>query len=255
MLFPGKIPVTTGYTMKSTLFILMLLAITAAAGSVRADIYRLDGDDETIFFTDSPHDKRFQLVMKEQQVVKSKKGSGKRLNAQQGGETASALPGADAAPGARNLPLQGRITSPIGLRSDPIDGRLRHHNGLDIAAPSGTPVKPVAPGTVIFSGWKSGYGNTVILDHNDGMITLYAHHANNSVSEGATVDSDTVIAYSGSSGRSTGPHLHFEAWRNGVNISAEFMPDSMAAGSGPLVSATVTRYLQPDGTIVFTNLR
>jgi len=240
--------------MKTTLFILMLLTITAA-GSVRADIYRLDGDDETVFFTDSPNDKRFQLVMKEQRAVKAKNGGGRRLNVPQGREAAAEQPGTDAAPETRNLPLPGRITSPVGLRSDPIDGRLRHHNGLDIAAPSGTPVKPVAPGTVIFSGWKSGYGNTVILDHNDGMITVYAHHANNSVSEGATVDSDTVIAHSGSSGRSTGPHLHFEAWRNGVNISAEFMPESMAAGTASLASAPVNRYLQPDGTIVFTNLR
>jgi len=241
--------------MKSTLFIIMLLTIAAAAGSVRADIYRLDGDDETVFFTDSPSDKRFQLVMKEQRAVKAKNGSGRRLNVPQDREATNAETATGAAPGTRNLPLQGRITSPVGLRSDPIDGRLRHHNGLDIAAPSGTPVKPVAPGTVIFSGWKSGYGNTVILDHNNGMITVYAHHANNSVSEGATVDSDTVIAHSGSSGRSTGPHLHFEAWRNGVNISAEFMPESMAAGAAYLASAPVNRYLQPDGTIVFTNLR
>ena len=256
MLLPDRQPGRADHTMKRVLFILILLTISAAAGSGRADIYRLDGDDETVFFTDSPSDKRFQLVMKEQPARRAKTGSARQPKARQGEEAAAALPAAADSPGARNLPIQGRITSPIGLRNDPIDGRLRHHNGLDIAAPSGTPVKPVAPGTVIFSGWKSGYGNTVILDHNDGMITVYAHHASNSVSEGATVTSDTVIAQSGSTGRSTGPHLHFEAWRNGVNISAEFMPDSMAAPhTGRLASAPVNRYLQADGTIIFTNLR
>lgn len=242
--------------MQRVLAILILLTISAAAGSVRADIYRLDGDDETIFFTDSPSDKRFQLVMKEQPARRAKSGSNRQLKAQQDKDPAALQPDADTASGARNLPLQGRITSLTGLRNDPIDGKLRHHNGLDIAAPNGTPVKPVAAGTVIFSGWKSGYGNTVILNHNDGMITVYAHHASNSVSEGATVDRDTVIAQSGSSGRSTGPHLHFEAWRNGVNISAEFMPDGMAAaGTRQLASVPINRYLEADGTIIFTNLR
>jgi murein DD-endopeptidase MepM/ murein hydrolase activator NlpD len=144
------------------------------------------------------------------------------------------------------------------MRHDPFDGRLKHHNGLDIAARTGTPVKPVAPGTVIFSGWKNGYGNTVILEHDNGMVTVYAHHASNSVTEGATVDTSSVIAHSGSTGRSTGPHLHFEAWQGGANITAGFMPQGYAnqdQRSKKAPDTPIRRYLQEDGTILFTNLR
>lgn len=239
--------------MKSTLFLFCLI-LTAFAGIARADIYRLDSDDETISFTDAPNDKRFQLVMKEPRGLKPGK------NRQKITKTASTPennpPSEDSGLGNRDLPVQGRITSVAGFRDDPIDGKLRHHNGLDIAAPTGTPVKPVASGTVIFSGWKPGYGNTVVLEHDDGMTTVYAHHSSNNVSEGTQVNRDTVIALTGSTGRSTGPHLHFEAWRNGINITPEFMPGNAAsAASGTLASAPINRYLQADGTIVFTNLR
>ena len=122
--------------------------------------------------------------------------------------------------------------------------------------PAVLPVKPVAPGTVIFSGWKGGYGNTVILDHHDGMVTVYAHHSSNSVSEGTSVDLNTIIALTGSTGRSTGPHLHFEAWQDGTNISSDFIPGS-SPGQTPatLAKAPIRRLLQADGTLLFTNLR
>lgn len=242
--------------MKRAISILMLFTFAAAAESVHADIYRLEGDNETVVFTDSPTDKRFQLVMKEPRGARSKKENSRQIHDSSNYEAGGGAPTAAIEHGSRNLPIQGRITSPTGLRSDPFDGKLKHHNGLDIAAPSGTPVKPVAPGTVIFSGWKNGYGNTVILDHHDGMITVYAHHASNSVTVGAPVDSGTVIARSGSSGRSTGPHLHFEAWRNGINITQDFMPGTMTAEqSRAAASPPINRYLQADGTIIFTNLR
>ncbi len=242
--------------MKRTLCLLMLLSFTASVETVRADIYRLDNGDETISFTDSPRDKRFQLVMKEQAVKQVKTGNYREKRSKTGQEAAATQLHADAGSNAGNLPVQGRITSLTGLRSDPIDGKLRHHNGLDIATPTGTPVKPVAAGTVLFSGWKPGYGNTVILDHLDGMTTVYAHHADNSVSAGALVDRDTVIAHTGSTGRSTGPHLHFEAWRFGVNITPDFMPGHMAVHRiARNASPPINRYLQADGTIIFTNLR
>lgn len=242
--------------MKSVLVIFVLLINTAAADSARADIYRLDGDDETISFTDTPNDKRFQLVIKDNRARKNSLPVTRLPKSEKNTGTAATPAEAVPAPSSLHLPIQGRITSPLGLRSDPFDGKLKHHNGLDIAAPLGTPVKPVAPGRVIFSGWKSGYGNTVILDHNDGMVTVYAHHASNSVQEGTVVGSDTVIAHSGSSGRSTGPHLHFEAWRHGVNISASFMPGSITAPSpASHAAAPINRYLQADGTLIFTNLR
>jgi murein DD-endopeptidase MepM/ murein hydrolase activator NlpD len=240
--------------MKRVLVALLILAATN--GLARADIYRLDNDDETISFTDSPNDKRFQLIMKESRARKPKAGATRSVFSRPARVSGETEPASSPATIAKALPLQGRITSQVGLRHDPFDGKLKHHNGLDIAAPSGTPVKPVAPGTVIFSGWKNGYGNTVILDHSDGMTTVYAHHASNDVTEGCLVEVDTVIAHSGSTGRSTGPHLHFEAWRNGINITEHFIPDSTAAPyTATIAAAPINRYLQADGTIVFTNLR
>jgi murein DD-endopeptidase MepM/ murein hydrolase activator NlpD len=223
-------------------------------GQVSADIYRYDGDDEVISFTDSPDDKRYQLVMKEQLPRSSKSGKGKYLDGAKQPETA--IIRRDSGDAVRTLPVDGIITSSTGLRADPFNGKLKHHNGLDIAAPSGTPVKPVAPGTVIFSGWKNGYGNTVVLDHHNGMVTVYAHHSSNSVSEGTPVDMNTVIALTGSTGRSTGPHLHFEAWQDGANITADFVPGS-SPGRTPttLAKAPIRRLLQADGTLLFTNLR
>lgn len=230
------------------------IAVSAAIAFVtpcRADIYRLDSDDDVVSFTDSPQDRRFQLIQREQRKSGPGRSASRPKTRPDADLRTEAVTGSS-----RSLPIQGRITSPTGLRSDPFDGKLKHHNGLDIAAPTGTPVKPVAPGTVIFSGWKKGYGNTVILDHHDGMVTIYAHHASNNVSVGEPVDPGTVIALSGSTGRSTGPHLHFEAWRDGSNITPEFMPG--AAGeqqAGTVASAPINRYLQADGTIVFTNMR
>ena len=113
----------------------------------------------------------------------------------------------------------------MGLRHDPIDGIVRDHKGVDIATPEGTPVKPVLPGTVIFSGYRPGYGNTVIVAHDGGMTTLYAHNSTNLKAEGDPVDRGSTIAFSGSTGRTTGPHLHFEAWQDGVNITMTFIPE------------------------------
>jgi murein DD-endopeptidase MepM/ murein hydrolase activator NlpD len=230
----------------SVIAVLAVIAVTPC----QADIYRLDGDDDVVSFTDSPQDRRFQLIQKEQ------RRAGTSRFARRPATRTTDLKSEQEVGTSRGLPIQGRITSTTGMRSDPFDGKLKHHNGLDIAAPTGTPVKPVAPGTVIFSGWKKGYGNTVILEHRDGMVTVYAHHASNNVAVGEPVDQGTVIALSGSTGRSTGPHLHFEAWRDGSNITQEFMPGAAAEQqSGTVASAPINRYLQADGTIVFTNMR
>jgi murein DD-endopeptidase MepM/ murein hydrolase activator NlpD len=238
----------------------MLLSITVTAAifcnsNGQADIYRYDGDDEVVTFTDSPNDKRYQLVMKEQQHRSTGKAGKKQQPAATKEENRPAQPAGQESILPRTLPIDGVITSQTGFRTDPFDGKLRHHNGLDIAAPSGTPVKPVAPGTVIFSGWKSGYGNTVIVDHGDGMKTVYAHHSTNNVGVGDSVDSNMVIALSGSTGRSTGPHLHFEAWQGDANITNDFMPGHSGASSSSPLHAPIRRFLQDDGTILFTNLR
>lgn len=242
--------------MKRLLLSITMIAAVCSSNEGRADIYRYEGDDEVVSFTDTPSDKRYQLVMKEQQPRSTSRSKGKYPPAAKKQESRPVQPLEQDSDLAKILPIQGIITSQTGFRTDPFDGKLKHHNGLDIAAPSGTPVKPVAPGTVIFSGWKGGYGNTVILEHNDGMKTVYAHHSGNNVSVGTAVDTNTVIALSGSTGRSTGPHLHFEAWQGDTNITQEFMPASHP-GEHPatLANAPIRRLLQEDGTILFTNLR
>ncbi len=101
-------------------------------------------------------------------------------------------------------PLRGRITSSFGMRW----GRM--HYGIDIAASHGTTVRAAASGKVIYSGWKGGYGNTVMIDHGDGVVTLYAHNSSLLVRVGQRVSAGQPIARVGSTGRSTGPHLHFE---------------------------------------------
>jgi murein DD-endopeptidase MepM/ murein hydrolase activator NlpD len=114
-----------------------------------------------------------------------------------------------------SLPVKGVITSQFGLRLDPIDGKTRHHNGIDIAVPEGTPVRPILSGKVIYSGYSKGYGNCVIVEHEDGIQTLYAHNSKNLVKVGDIVTPETFIALSGSTGRTTGPHLHFEIRKDG----------------------------------------
>ena len=101
-------------------------------------------------------------------------------------------------------PLRGRITSMYGWR------RGRHHDGIDIAARMGKPIVAAANGTVIFSGWRSGYGHMVVIQHNRLLKTVYGHTSRNYVRRGQTVKQGQVIALVGNTGRSTGPHLHFE---------------------------------------------
>ncbi len=107
-------------------------------------------------------------------------------------------------------PVYGRITSSFGRRISPISGKRSFHTGLDIGCPMDTPVKAAADGKVIFSGWKEIFGNMIIIKHDEGFITVYAHHKENLAKENDVVKAGDVIARSGTTGASTGPHLHFE---------------------------------------------
>jgi murein DD-endopeptidase MepM/ murein hydrolase activator NlpD len=103
------------------------------------------------------------------------------------------------------------VTSRFGWRTHPLTGSRRFHSGIDIAAPSGAPVVATAAGTVISSGWKGGYGKAVIIQHNNTQQTLYGHLSEVSVQAGQVITQGTTIGLVGSTGNSTGPHLHFES--------------------------------------------
>ena len=107
-------------------------------------------------------------------------------------------------------PVLGPVTSPFGWRW----GRM--HEGIDIGAASGTQIRAAAAGTVIYAGWLGGYGNLDVIDHGGGVATAYGHQSSVAVGNGASVAQGQVIGYVGSTGHSTGPHLHFEVRVNGI---------------------------------------
>lgn len=109
-------------------------------------------------------------------------------------------------------PVAGPVTSEFGLRWG------RAHNGMDFGVPIGTDVVAVRSGTVTEVGWQGGYGQTVVIDHGDGLITLSAHLSVSEVEVGSQVGAGERIARSGNTGRSTGPHLHFETKLDGVPV-------------------------------------
>ena len=110
---------------------------------------------------------------------------------------------------------ESRVTSEFGYRSDPFTGETRGHTGMDLAVPTGTPVRAALPGTVIAAQYHSSYGYYVMIDHGNGLSTLYAHNSQLLVRVGQTVEAGGIVSLSGSTGRSTGPHLHFEVRLNG----------------------------------------
>jgi len=113
-------------------------------------------------------------------------------------------------PGSFSWPVTGTITSPFGWRSNPFGGAPEFHQGLDIAAPTGTTVTAAAAGTVIMAQWYGGYGNYILIDHGGSYSTGYGHLSAIYVSSGQTVQRGQAIGAVGSTGQSTGPHLHFE---------------------------------------------
>ncbi|MFQ3587264.1 MAG: peptidoglycan DD-metalloendopeptidase family protein [Fimbriimonadaceae bacterium] len=121
--------------------------------------------------------------------------------------------------GRMTMPVRGRITSGFGMRMHPILRRTRMHTGIDISAPSGTPIVAAADGIVIATYYGRGYGNTVMIDHGGGIATLYAHCSRFFVTAGQRVQRGERIAAVGSTGLSTGPHVHFEVRVNGRPVN------------------------------------
>ncbi|MEQ8173346.1 MAG: peptidoglycan DD-metalloendopeptidase family protein [Candidatus Eremiobacterota bacterium] len=115
-------------------------------------------------------------------------------------------------------PAAGPVTSPFGWRVHPIYGEWRFHAGVDIGSDFDTPIYAAGDGVIISSDWLGGYGNTIMIDHGGGVVTLYGHCASLAVSYGQHVTKGQLVAYVGSTGNSTGPHLHFEVRQDGVAV-------------------------------------
>lgn len=129
------------------------------------------------------------------------------------------------------LPVEnGVVTSGVGWRVDPFgSGKLVFHRGIDIAVPVGTPVRAIRKGRVVFAGDHRGHGFTVIVEHANGDRTLYGHNSIVRVHPGDLVGSGTVVAFSGNTGRSTGPHVHFEQLPSGRPIIETAETEEMPA--------------------------
>ncbi len=119
----------------------------------------------------------------------------------------------------KGWPADGRITSAYGYREHPMKGRKDFHSGIDIASEPGKPVRTTANGIVSFSGWSGGNGNLVVIEHGFGYSTFYAHNKKVTVKVGEKVKRADIIGYIGSTGNSTGPHVHYEVWKSGKSIN------------------------------------
>ena len=152
-----------------------------------------------------------------------------------GGEQWFMADGASARRGLMRTPVDhGRLTSGFGMRLHPILGYSRLHRGVDFAAPTGTPVLAAADGTVTFAAWGGGYGRVIKLAHAQGLATAYAHLSAMKVTPGQRVRQGQVIGLVGSSGLSTGPHLHYEVYQNGRPVDprqARFLDGPRLAGA------------------------
>jgi murein DD-endopeptidase MepM/ murein hydrolase activator NlpD len=135
-------------------------------------------------------------------------------------------------PSARGMemPVAGRVSSGFGERFHPILGYRRMHDGVDLAAPYGTPIVAAADGRIVSAGWRGGYGNEVAIAHSGGIETIYGHMSSIAAVSGAYVRRGQVIGYVGSTGLSTGPHLHYEVHKGGRLVN----PLSVKLAASPL---------------------
>lgn len=119
----------------------------------------------------------------------------------------------------KGWPVEGHITSSFGWRVHPKNGEEDFHAGIDIGTSPGSPLRATADGIVSFSGWNGGNGNLVVIEHGFGFSTFYAHNKMNAVKVGQRVKRGDVIAYIGTTGNTTGPHVHYAVWKDGAAVN------------------------------------
>ncbi len=188
-----------------------LVAVRARQATLRASAAAEEGRQKTVLAGVRSRVREFEdeiaSLKKESDVIGALLKSRQRVQAK-----------APTGTGVLATPVPGLRTSNFGPRVHPIFETVRMHNGVDFAAGMGTPVRASADGAVVSAGDRGGYGTAVIIDHGNTLATLYAHLSRAAVAEGSIVARGTVIGYSGSSGFSTGPHLHFEVRVNGTPV-------------------------------------
>jgi len=121
----------------------------------------------------------------------------------------------------KGYPVEGNISSPYGKRVSPFSGKRATHSGVDISAPPGTPIRATADGVVSYSGRTQYSGYLVVIEHGCGFSTAYAHNKSNPVKMGQKVERGDIVGYVGSTGRSTGPHVHYEVWEKGKRMNPD----------------------------------
>ncbi len=198
----------------------------AALGSVAAELTELEAkqaEQQAAIEAELARQKRLLDVLASE--ITQFEGELQALEAEQArikeairAEQSSASGGGESAPSTFVRPVPGAITSPFGPRVHPILGYVRMHTGLDFTAPHGQAIRAAASGRVILAGPYGGYGNTVVIDHGGGVATLYAHQSSLAVGYGSQIEAGATVGYVGSTGFSTGPHLHFEVRVDGVPV-------------------------------------
>jgi murein DD-endopeptidase MepM/ murein hydrolase activator NlpD len=157
-----------------------------------------------------------ESLIREKQEAELKRRAQERRAAMLAGKPVP--PSLAGGPGAVGWPVSGPITSPFGMRFDPVQHRYQLHSGIDIAAAQGATIAAAADGRVIFAGWYGGYGNAIIIDHGGGTSTLYGHCSQIFVGVGQDVVRGQAIGAVGMTGDATGPHVHFEVRRDGKPV-------------------------------------